>query len=70
MTNNVSDNTQQIASRAYNDYAQICSDKIDRKSWGKTVLTFNWSDGKITGVELQDTTTIKPPSNGGKHSGA
>lgn len=70
MPNRGDNDTQQIAERAYNELAQICSDKIDRKSWGKTVLTFTWSNGKITGVELQDTTTIKPSSKDSLHSGA
>ncbi len=56
----MADTTQKLAARAYNDFAQICSDKIDRGSWGKTVLTLSWASGRITGVEIQDTTTTKP----------
>jgi hypothetical protein len=59
--------TEEIAARAYNQFSQICSDKIDRRSWGKTVLTLDWAAGRITRVEVQDTTTTKPtpPANGG-----
>ena len=54
--------TEDIAARAYSQFTKICSDKIDTKSWGKTVLTLDWSSGRIVKVEVQDTTTTKPIS--------
>lgn len=54
--------TQEIAARAYNQFSKICSDKIDERSWGRTVLTLDWSAGRISRVEVQDTTTTKPVS--------
>ena len=59
--------TKDVAARAYNQFSQICSDKIDERAWGRTVLTLEWSAGRITRVEVQDTTTTKPvpPANNG-----
>lgn len=60
--------TKDTAARALNQFSAICSSKIDQKEWGKTVLTFDWSAGRIVRVEVQDTTTTKPippASNGG-----
>mgnify|MGYP003650994098 CR=1 FL=1 len=54
--------TEETAARAYAQFTKICSDKIDTKSWGKTVLTFDWSAGRIVKVEVQDTTSTKPIS--------
>jgi hypothetical protein len=70
MTNENNDNntTQEVAARAYNQFSKVCSDKIDERAWGRTVLTMDWSEGRITRVEVQDTTTTKPvppTTNGG-----
>ena len=51
---------EQVLARAYNDFAAHCTDKLERGTWGKTVLTIDWAKGKIVRVEVTDTTTTKP----------